>query len=341
MAGRGPWRGRGAYWQWRSALNGQEEYHGTLVGADGTPVPLYAEVAQVGQEFAKAGPALAGTTVRSEVAILHSYDSRWAVNFQRHNKAFDPIAALVSYYGPVRRLVHSVDIVKPTAPLGQYKLVIAPALNLLTEADAKSLMAYVQGGGHLVLGPRSGMKDADNGLQPKGQPGPLIEALGAKVKQYYALDAPVAVAGDAGGGKAGVWAEELDVKAADAKVLLTYGDGNGWLTGKTAAVSRAYGKGEITYFGSDLDAGLMKLEAARLLESAGVKAEVTGLPDEVEVMERGFARGGRVLIFINRAAQPAHVEPGVAGVDLLSGKSVFPQLLEAHGVVVWRVAGGR
>ncbi|HEX3435466.1 MAG TPA: beta-galactosidase, partial [Pseudacidobacterium sp.] len=25
------------YWQWRSALNGQEEYHGTLVGADGTP----------------------------------------------------------------------------------------------------------------------------------------------------------------------------------------------------------------------------------------------------------------------------------------------------------------
>ncbi len=29
------------YWQWRSALNGQEQYHGTLVGADGTPVPLY------------------------------------------------------------------------------------------------------------------------------------------------------------------------------------------------------------------------------------------------------------------------------------------------------------
>ena len=27
------------YWQWRSALNGQEQYHGVLVGADGTPVP--------------------------------------------------------------------------------------------------------------------------------------------------------------------------------------------------------------------------------------------------------------------------------------------------------------
>jgi beta-galactosidase len=44
-----------SYWQWRSALNGQEQYHGTLVGPDGTPVPLYDEVAQVGREFAKAG----------------------------------------------------------------------------------------------------------------------------------------------------------------------------------------------------------------------------------------------------------------------------------------------
>jgi beta-galactosidase len=67
------------YWQWRSALNGQEEYHGTVVGADGAPVPLYSEIQQIGREFAKAGPALAGTSVKSEVAILHSYDSRWAI----------------------------------------------------------------------------------------------------------------------------------------------------------------------------------------------------------------------------------------------------------------------
>ena len=43
------------YWQWRSALNGQEQYHGVLVGADGNPVPVYDEVQQVGEEFDKAG----------------------------------------------------------------------------------------------------------------------------------------------------------------------------------------------------------------------------------------------------------------------------------------------
>jgi beta-galactosidase len=73
------------YWQWRSALNGQEQYHGVLVGADGTPVPLYDEVKQVGAEFEKATPALSGTTVKTEVALLHDYNSRWAINWQRHN----------------------------------------------------------------------------------------------------------------------------------------------------------------------------------------------------------------------------------------------------------------
>ena len=44
-----------SYWQWRSALNGQEEYHGTLLGADGTPVPLYDEVAQLGASSRRPG----------------------------------------------------------------------------------------------------------------------------------------------------------------------------------------------------------------------------------------------------------------------------------------------
>ncbi len=39
------------YWQWRSALNGQEQYHGTLVGPDGKPVPVYAEVRRLARSL--------------------------------------------------------------------------------------------------------------------------------------------------------------------------------------------------------------------------------------------------------------------------------------------------
>ena len=72
---------------------------------------LSAKSQQIGTEFDKAGPALAGTTVHSEVAILHSYDSRWAINWQRHNKNFDPVEEIVSYYEPIRAIAQSIDIV--------------------------------------------------------------------------------------------------------------------------------------------------------------------------------------------------------------------------------------
>ena len=70
-----------------------------------------------------------------------------------------------------------------------------------TDAAAKNLIAYVQGGGHLVLGQRSAMKDDDNSLQPERQPGPLAALLGGRVEQYYALLQPVPVQGNWGKGE--------------------------------------------------------------------------------------------------------------------------------------------
>jgi beta-galactosidase len=70
--------------------------------------------------------------------IRSSYDSRWAIDWQRHNKNYDPIDELVSYYGPLRAVSQSVDVVEPVAPLSQYKLVVAPGLNVLSDAAAKT-----------------------------------------------------------------------------------------------------------------------------------------------------------------------------------------------------------
>jgi beta-galactosidase len=190
-----------AYWQWRSALNGQEQYHGTIVGPDGEPVPLYEEIRQLGREFARASEALEGTTPVSEVAILHDYDSRWAIEFQRHSRDFDPIAVLLDDYRPLRDAVQSVDIVSPTEPLDSYRLVLAPWLNVLPEELARHLLDYVRAGGHLVLGPRSGMKDEWNALHRQRQPGPLAGPLGGRVEQFYALLDAVPVSGAWGSGR--------------------------------------------------------------------------------------------------------------------------------------------
>lgn len=326
------------YWQWRSALNGQEQYHGTLVGADGTPVPLYNEVEQIGADFAKAGPALEGTTVHSQVAILHDYPSRWAINWQRHNKAFDPVDALVNIYGPLRSLARSIDIVQDTAPLAQYKLVVAPALNVVTPAAAANLEAYVRGGGHLVLTQRSAMKDEDNTLYPQRQPGPLAAMLGARVEQWYALDKPVPIEGTWGNGEDSIWAEQIGVTSPDTKILMTYGKSNGWLDGQPAAVTRTVGRGRITYIGAALAGDTLQHAAAWMLETSGVAPVLPGLPATVDASILS-GNGKRIVILTNYAATTATLPLPTPMRDVLAGTTTSSVTLPQYGVAVLQETG--
>ncbi len=322
-----------SYWQWRSALNGQEEYHGTLLGADGTPVPLYPEVQQIGAEFAKAGPVLEGTSPKSQVAILHSYDSRWAINWQRHNKNYDPVAEILSYYKPLRDIAQSVDIVNPMAPLDGYKLVVAPGLNVLSDAEAKNLIEYVKQGGNLVLGQRSGMKNIDNGLQTERQPGPLVPLLGGRVEQYYALISPVPVSGAWGTGTSQLWAELLSAKSPDTRVLMRYGKSNGWLDGQPAAITRKVGKGSITYIGAWLDESTMENAAKWMTAMSGVKPAFGPVPAGVDVYPR-YGKDHTVYILVNFAGTEEHVTLPSAMTDVLQGGTVPSVALPQYGVAV-------
>ena len=322
-----------SYWQWRSALNGQEEYHGTLVGADGTPVPLYAEIQQIGKEFQKAGPYLAGTSPKSEVAILHSYDSRWAIDWQRHNHEYDPVKEIVSYYRPLRAIAQSVDVVPPTAALSQYKLVVAPGLNVLSDATAKNLIAYVRGGGHLVLGQRSAMKNEDNGLQTERQPGPLAELLGGRVEQYYALENPVPIEGKWGTEQGKLWAELLSAKDKDVDILERYGKSNGWLDGQPAVITRQLGKGRITYIGAWLDGDALKSAAKWMTDVSGVKPAMGPVPDGVEVYPRyGDTHAVYILVNLSKAKQTISLPSPMQ--DVLEGGTKNSLDLPVYGVAV-------
>jgi beta-galactosidase len=321
------------YWQWRSALNGQEEYHGTLVGPDGTPVPLYDEVKQIGAEFEKVESSLRGTTPVSQVAFLNSYDSRWAIDFQRHTTKYDQIAVLKDYYRNLCPLAQSIDVISPDAPLQEYKLVVAPDLNVIPEALAEHLLEYVRNGGHLVLGPRSGMKDEFNALLPQRQPGFLVDALGGRVEQYYALEKEVPVSGGWGEGQVTVWAEQLKNSAPDAEVPLRYGKSNGWLDGQPAALTRKYGKGRITYIGAILDEKLMAAAAKWMIEKSGVTPTFGPVPDGVEVSRR-VGSNKQVFILINFTQEQRHVTLPRPMKILLQGDEGSAIDLPVYGVAV-------
>ena len=321
------------YWQWRSALNGQEEIHGVLVGPDGTPVPFYDEAAQTAHEFAKVENSFRDTQPVSQVALLYSYDSHWAIQFQKHTEKYDDIGLLKSYYRALRQISQSVDVVSAYAPLDGYKLVAAPSLNVLPKELADHLLEYVRNGGHLVLGPRSGMKDEFNALQPQRQPGFLVDALGARVEQYYALEKDVPLAGAWGAGEASIWAEQMKSQAPGEEVLLKYGKSNGWLDDQPAVITRAYGKGRITYVGAVLDDKLMSAAAEWMTQKAGVTPVFGPVPEGVEVSRR-VGPGKQVFVIINYSQENREVALPHSMSLVLDGKTGNVVQLPPYGVAV-------
>lgn len=321
------------YWQWRSALNGQEEYHGTLLGPDGTPVPFYNEVKEIGQDFAKIGSELRDTTPVSQVALLYSYDSRWAIDFQRHTDKYDQLAVLRDYYAALRTRAQSVDVINPYSKLDGYKLVVAPDLNVIPQDLAQHLLDYVSQGGNLVLGPRSGMKDQYNALLTQRQPGFLVPVLGGRVEQYYALLKDVPVSGTWGDGNATIWAEQLTAETPDAEVLLRYGASNGWLDGQPAVLTHKYGKGRITYVGALLDPKLMSKAADWMVSQSGVTPAFGSVPAGIYVSRREGA-GKTIFVMVNFTRDQKHVALPHAMQALLAGRDESSVDLGPYGVEV-------
>lgn len=322
-----------SYWQWRDALNGGEANHGSLVDVDGKPDPIYAEMSQIGDEFAKAGSAMQGTQVESQVAILHSYPSRWAINWQKMNPAYDPIDELMSYYTPLRELGYMVDIVPPERDLSRYKLVIAPGLDVLTQAEADNLIRYVRHGGHLVLGQRSAMKDENNSRWPQRQPGPLAALLGAHVEQYMALNSPVQVSGEWGSSEAKLFAEQLTTDADDVKVLMRYHAPDSSLDGQPAAMSRSVGQGAIVYVGAWMDVDTTKRAVKSLLQQSGTQPDLFNVPEGVQVYRRSSADRD-VFVIENTSHTPQSIALPSSMKNLLTGSDVESLSLPVYGVAV-------
>ncbi|MDR2675458.1 MAG: beta-galactosidase [Opitutaceae bacterium] len=323
-----------AFWQWRSALNGQEQYHGVLVGPDGGPVPFYEEAQKIGGDFARAAPLLKNTAPRSEVALLHDYDSRWAIDFNRFSQRYEQLDILIDYYRVFRDITQSVDIVDPASDLDRYKLVLAPSLNVISAGLARHLAAYVERGGHLVLGPRSGMKNEFNALNTGRQPGLLAPVLGARVEQFYALLNPIPLDGEWGGGTADVWAEFFSQLAPGTKVLMRYGAANGFLDGQPAAVSRKVGRGALACLGAVLEKPLMHRAALAMLADAGIATTPPlPVPDGIEVCRR-VGEGRELYIIINHTPRPAAIALPATMRDILAGGETARLTLPPRGVAV-------
>ena len=185
------------------------------------------------------------------------------------------------------------------------------------------------------------MKDDDNSLQPRRAPGPLIDLLGGRVEQWYAVqsadqaspgDIPP-VTGTWGTTTSKIWAEQLSTSAPDTEVLMRYGKSNGYLDGQPAAITRKVGKGRITYIGAWMDDATLLTAARWMAETSGVTPALGPVPEGIEVYPREGA-GKRLFILVNFAATPQTVTLPSPMHSILDDKDLTTVPLAQYGVAI-------
>ena len=183
------------YWQWRNALNGQEQYHGSLVATTARRGPSTRRWQQLGGGLRRRRVAcwMARPSRRRWRCCTHTTIAGASMRSATIATSI-PSSYLRAYYSPFARRTVATDIVS-SARRGRrgYKLVVAAPVHIVDEAVAAELRRYVEEGGHLVLTVRSGFKDGDNSLHWRAPAGAAARRGGEHVEEYYALLDPVPV----------------------------------------------------------------------------------------------------------------------------------------------------
>ncbi|WP_433076865.1 beta-galactosidase [Dactylosporangium sp. CA-052675] len=266
------------HFQWRASRQGLERAHGALLPHAGPDSRVFREACALGAALRELSDAdgLLGSDVAADVAILLDWESWRAAELPHQPHAgFRYVDRLTEYYAPLWRANITCDFARPDADLSRYRLVLAPNLYQVTEPVADALRSYVDGGGTLVLGPFSGVADADERVHLGGWPGLLMDVVGVRVEEHWPLDGPIAV----GDFTASTWAEWAEPTTAE---VIASARG-----GPLDARPLVFRNGRAWYLATVPEPGALARLLARVCAEAGVRPVLDGLPPGVEAVRRG------------------------------------------------------
>jgi beta-galactosidase len=311
------------YFRWRTCLTGLEEYWHGILDHHGEPTRRYRELAGMGQELVKIGEELKGTMPTADVAMMLSYDVRFAFQTQPNNSQFSYPTHFSDIYRSFWQKNIAVDIVSEKEKnLSQYKLVVLPAFYVLSEETKTLVEAYVANGGTVLLTARSGVKGIANEVVNLRLPGLFRELCGVRVEEYDSMKADMQnsvkfmVEGIADQSvPVRLWAEWLEPESAE--VIARYGED--YLVDQAAITVNHFGKGKAVYAGVWGSTELFNTLNEWLLPMAGVMG--VDAPCGVEITRRHKA-GQTFTFVINFNKVDTTVKVLNESMDMLTGNLV-------------------
>ena len=319
--------------QWRAAAAGAEKFHSGMLPHAGTDSRVWREVVGLGADLGRLAP-VAGTTVPAEAALLLDWESWWALEADSHPSRLWLVELLRSFYRPLFEAGVTVDFAHPESDLSGYRLLVVPALYLVSDRGAENVRRFAADGGTVLISFFSGIVDPSERVRLGGYPAPWRELLGLRVEEFAPLPAGASVrlgggAGDVRAAVAGavgrVWQDVIGLGGADP--VLSYSGGH--LAGRPAVTRHSYGSGEAFYLGTLPDRTTLRDLMGQACGRAGIEFR-TDVPPGVEVVRRGDYR-----FVISHLDEPAELDLGGQSLDLLTSAVVGPSaVLGPRGVLV-------
>jgi beta-galactosidase len=328
-----------SYFRWRTCWIGTEIYWHGLNDYSNQPNRRLKELEMVRDDFEKL-TEIVGSKYEAKVALIKDYDNIWDGEQDKWHGSIDSFSDDGWFTGA--QLTHTpLDFVylqnatRKTSleDLSKYELLVYPHATILTEETASLLKAYVEQGGTLIMGARTGYKDQYGRCPMHPMPGFASEICGVKVVDYTHL-------GPGDEEEYSIWdGEEIEAPIFNdileamegAKVLATF-KGN-YYDGAPALVENKIEKGTAYYYG----AGFSTDTAAVFLRKLGVASPYSSLielPKEAELAVRRKNNQDYVFI-LNYMAHSVEVNIKEPMINLLSGKHVTGKMeLEKYEVMV-------
>lgn len=175
------------YWHWHSIHNAIESYWKGVLSHDFSENETYTEAITIGQEFIRYGSHLKNLTKKNQIAIMVDNQSLTGM------KQFPFSEGKESCYNSVVRWLGDAlyranleyDIIAATdTSLGNYDMIIIPALYSASECTLQRIQTYVENGGHIIATFKSGFADEQIKIYADTQPHILHKCLGITYNQF-------------------------------------------------------------------------------------------------------------------------------------------------------------
>lgn len=326
------------YFFWRQPRIGSEKFYGGVLSHDGRgDNRVYREISQVGEELRLLGPALEGTRVKPEVAILFSHENEWTQKLpQQPTRLLQQREHVLLFYKALHDRNIGVDFARPSEDLSRYKLVIAPSLHLLAAGETDLLKLYVQNGGTLVATCNTGLVDEFHMAPSTGFPLFMTDLFGMEVVEFDPLPPDADNYMNSKGDfhishlhPVRVWADVIEPR--ECQILATYA--KDFYAGRPAMTLNSFGLGRAIYLGT-LSHQAFYFDLVDWLRNLCGVHPLLKVPAGVEVGLRE-KDGERIYFLLNHAPTPIRINLLKPMHDFLTGSTISGAYdLPPHGVLV-------